>query len=292
MLGKLLKYDFQMFFRTCGPLYAVGVAVAILNGIMMRIYSSSQYVNENFIFEQFVQFLAVGCMWIIAAIIPVAIILIISRIYKGVFGKEGYLTNTLPVSHHAILVEKIILGTITTILTAVVYVISLVLFLLIGNMSELNQSILNLLELLRSVMGGSQVILWILYYLVLGIILTISGWLTVYLSIAIGHLAKNRLIASIATYYGIQYVLIKPITFAIDLFSMSKSGNIEFQFTVVDASQTTNGVWEFEQARDYANNMMDMMIVQGIGHVTLAILTGIAAYIISARIMKNKLNLQ
>ncbi len=293
MLGKLLKYDFQMFFRTCGPLYVVGVALGILNGVLMRIYASSKYVNDNFIFEYFVQFLAVGCMMLMGAMIPVAIFLIIGRIYKGVFGKEGYLTNTLPVSHHTILIEKVILGTVTSLLTGVVYILSLFLFLVLANITELNQSFVNLFQLLLTMSEGSgEVLVGILVYLIVALFGVLSGWLMVYVSIAIGHLAKNRLIASIAVYCGIQYLLIKPISFAIDLFAIGRYGNAEFQFTVVDSSEMTSGVWEFEQATDSAHNLLDGVITQSIGYIILFILTGVVAYVISARIMKNKLNLQ
>ncbi|MFI3200236.1 MAG: hypothetical protein R3Y54_01745, partial [Eubacteriales bacterium] len=150
MLGKLMKYDLKMFFQTCGSLYLIGTILAIGNGILVLCYEplSESFIMQDSVFSvstsissgiwksMLATVLIVGIL-AIAAILPVAVILIISRFYKGVFGQEGYLTNTLPVTEHEIVLSKLGAAMITGLVTFVVYLLQMLLFLSISTRMEI-----------------------------------------------------------------------------------------------------------------------------------------------------------
>lgn len=97
MLRKLLKYEFRANFWLM-PLLLLAVAALFGLGCAARAIGISQ-LTGTFAVAMFV----VG----FAAVI-VAVVLIVTRYYKGLFGAEGYLTQTLPVGAGRLLFAKLI----------------------------------------------------------------------------------------------------------------------------------------------------------------------------------------
>ena len=144
-----------------------------------------------------------------------AVVLLISRFYKRCFTDEGYLTFTLPVNNHQILLSSLVntvLGILLVILAAVVGVgVIFVLFL-----SAAPQTIIwadvwaswrdvwaQLMESFRK-NAGEFVILG-----VSGIAGAFASLIELMLAVTIGALIakKHKFIAMVAVYYGIQVVL-------------------------------------------------------------------------------------
>lgn len=97
MLRKLLKYDLRASFVPLGLLFAGAVLLFALATIFKALAISQMVVS-------FTIFLVLAGI----AMLVIAVVVLVMRFYKGVFGAEGYLTQTLPVSKGSILASKFI----------------------------------------------------------------------------------------------------------------------------------------------------------------------------------------
>ena len=216
MLGKLIKYDLKEIFKVCVPLYIVGFAIASVNGIILLPMLQNAQYGQDLLTIIIAMFVNVS-MFFIFAIAFIAVVLCIIRFYKNVFGKEGYLTNTLPVSPNQILMSNIISSAIVSFVSIIVVFILVLVFAFgqIGYSFEaFDFSIFR--EIPISV---------ILSVITLSIVGFLSSMLLAYMSIALGHLSKHRAIMSFVWYFGINYLVLQPIT-TIIMFVTIMSSNI------------------------------------------------------------------
>lgn len=92
MLRKLMKYDLKYYRKIMLPLWAVLIIYGIVHGI-----------NTVFNYETFYDHIPIKAQAIVVVtgiyfIFCVNIILVIQRFWKSMYGKESYLTHTLPVT--------------------------------------------------------------------------------------------------------------------------------------------------------------------------------------------------
>lgn len=111
MLRKLLKYEFRASFWLT-PLLLLAVAALFGLGCAARAIGISQLTGT----------FAVAMVVVGFAAVVVAIVLIVTRYYKGLFGAEGYLTQTLPVTKGWLLLAKLITAFVLIVLGLVAMV--------------------------------------------------------------------------------------------------------------------------------------------------------------------------
>lgn len=99
MLGKLLKYEMKAGLRLL-PIVYLGMVSVFLVGLLAKAIGISQ-----------IQFAAALLLAVggVAAVL-MTLVLVILRCFKGLFGTEGYLTQTLPVGKGTLLLSKVIGG--------------------------------------------------------------------------------------------------------------------------------------------------------------------------------------
>ena len=97
MLGKLLKYEMKAGLRLL-PIVYLGMVSVFLVGLLAKAIGISQ-----------IQFAAALLLAVggVAAVL-MTLVLVILRCFKGLFGTEGYLTQTLPVGKGTLLLSKVI----------------------------------------------------------------------------------------------------------------------------------------------------------------------------------------
>lgn len=97
MLGKLLKYEMKAGLRLL-PIVYLGMVSVFLVGLLAKSIGISQ-----------IQFAAALLLAVggVAAVL-MTLVLVILRCFKGLFGTEGYLTQTLPVGKGTLLLSKVI----------------------------------------------------------------------------------------------------------------------------------------------------------------------------------------
>ena len=212
MLGKLLKYELQAIQKKICPFYIAVFALAIFFSVVLNItYNTLEDLSEKpIVFFLFV-FISYALM---IALSVVTIITIVNRFRKSLLGKEGYLMFTLPVSVNTHLVAKILSSAILCICNSIV--VGLSFWLILGTQSELREFLFYgfSFEDIRyalsqfSELVGFSVVHLIIVYLIGTIAYMAYFLLTIYFSLAVGHLSnKNKFVRAFLVYIGINIVL-------------------------------------------------------------------------------------
>lgn len=200
MVKKLFKQELISYSRNLMPMFYILIGIAALNRIVQFFETDSFSYNVVFVSS------------LIALIVSVVVCLIMSvvvaikRYYTNLFTGEGYLTFTLPVTHHQLIITKL--------LSALIMVFASVLSCLIAGAIATSGEVLN--EVFKAVayllkdyfkMANGHGIFYIIELLVLVILGIASSFLLFYGCITIGQLAKkNRVAAAFGAYFGFYLI--------------------------------------------------------------------------------------
>ena len=115
MLRKLMKYDLKYYRKIMLPLWAVLIIYGIVHGI-----------NTVFNYETFYDHIPIKAQAIVVVtgiyfIFCVNIILVIKRFWKSMYGKESYLTHTLPVTVRKLILSKVFSAIIISFTTVFIF---------------------------------------------------------------------------------------------------------------------------------------------------------------------------
>ncbi|WP_037583465.1 hypothetical protein [Streptococcus iniae] len=265
MFGKLFKYELKSIGKWYFALNVSIIAIAVILSFTFELLSSK--VNEthpkiSWTTDLLPMILTLIFGFLIAGSLLATLLIIIRRFNQNVFGREGYLTMTLPVSEHHLILSKLLASFICMIFNSFILVIA-TLILIIPQVSvaeflnafrDLGQLILENLDLTG--FGIS--------YLLLS---TFSGILMIYLSISIGQLFANRRGLKAFIAYAVITVLITI------LFSQINTNLFRFDF---------NETMDLDFLR---NRYMYVLL----GETVIELVT---FYFATHFIMKHKLNLQ
>ncbi len=212
MLGKLLKYELQSILKRILPLYIALFGVAIFFAIVANTFIKT--------LEDFEKYPAISILFIfiiyalVIALSVVTIITIVNRFRKALLGSEGYLMFTLPVSVHTHLISKLVSTFALGLANSCVLMLSF--FVVFVTQNELRMMFYSVLhfEILRDAFMqfsdyfGVSFTHLIAVYTLLGIVSFVYFLLTIYFSLAVGHLSnKSKFVRSFLVYIGINIVL-------------------------------------------------------------------------------------
>ena len=212
MFTKLLKQDWRARWGVLGVLCLICLSAAVLGGGSMRylVWASNQ--SETMKLPTVLCVLAMVMSFVAIAVCCVAQLFFqLWRFYKSCFTDEGYLTFTLPVTTHEILLSSLINTFLGVLLMVVVACVSLGGLLLLGfSVVEgfwpaLWELLPRMAEELASVFSG-EVLGYALLMLLAGILGMICQIVMLMLCITIGAMVakKHKLLAAVGAYYGIQ----------------------------------------------------------------------------------------
>ena len=274
MFAKLLKYEWRATRGFLGLLSLICLSAALVGGLSMRYLV---WVSELDTQEDVAIVLSVLTM--IFAFIAIVICCVamelyaVWRFYKSRFTDEGYLTFTLPVTTHQILLSGFVNCLLGVLSSLVALGISYLVLLLLG-FSALDNFFPSLWEVLPLAMEN----LWRLFSgetgTFLGLFLleivtgTFSGVLTMMLSVTIGCILakRHKVVVSVAVYFGISMAI-----------SMITSVLGAIQGIVSYTSQAASGV----------STLSGMMLSGSV----LAVVVAIGAYWLMYALVHRKLNL-
>lgn len=212
MFTKLLKQDWRAGWGTLGVLCLICASAALMGGGTMRylVWASTQ--------DEPMKLAVVLCvLTMVASIIAIVVCCVgalffqLWRFYRSRFTDEGYLTFTLPVTTHEILLSSLINTFLGVLLMAVVACVSLGGLLILGFSGavgfwikawELLQRLLQ--DVANSVTG--EIVGYVLLTLAAGILGIICEIVMLMLCVTIGAMVakKHKLLAAVGAYYGIQ----------------------------------------------------------------------------------------
>lgn len=284
MTGKLIKYEFKSSFKLMGIVWAALIVSSLLFSLCTNVFQSAvDYPTGHSTASNIISDVATAVtgflyVMLMVAMVVITIILVIMRFYKGLFGNEGYMMNTLPVKPWQLITSK---GTAAAALVLASLIVSILSIIILSGLSGI-AGIPEILHIIAGLIGEEPMLL------LLGIeaiILVIAGLLKsiyqIYASLAIGQLVnKYRLLLALAAYTGINMVLgFITAIFGIILESLDTSGWLE---DVLINLESSNGL---ESIMGLSQGFMAVMF-------GLTIIQLVVFHVVTERIMSLKLNLQ
>ena len=280
MLKKVLKYEWISTGRILVILHIALAIVTLLGNIEVGYLKSKiGYLSVNGGTVQMEGALGaltvagiVAYILIVFAAVVGTMVYLIVRYYKSMYTDEGYLTHTLPVQTHTIMLGKMIVAVCWMMIDVIAVVLSAWSIISRGigiRFAEVWSEITNALS-----QAGIRNMLWTFIVLaVIDIILcTLSRWEQVTASFALGQLSNDhKILMSVASYIGLNIVL----------------QIIGFIFGI-NTSKLFFGIEMGGINQEPAQVVMKMMIMMA---VYSAIITAVF-YIISYFITKKKLNIE
>lgn len=197
MLRNLLKYDFRSLYRPFVLTWSAALALALITRLTL-FYPDLVPDKADLFFAQMALYAYLASL---IAIAVVALILVIQRFYKGIWGNEGYLLHPLPVCSWQILLSKLIAAGSMLFLSILVGIGSV--FLLLPLSDPRFEPLARSFQALSESLSG-----WPLLSLVLSLLSDIvRSCLLLYLSMAVGHLfARRRVVMSVAAFLALSFL--------------------------------------------------------------------------------------
>ena len=197
MFWNLVRYEFKNVNKWYLALYGAVLALSVIIGLQasaIKILPSQDQESIMLVFQAFI----FGGLIITMSIST--LILIIRRFKGSVYERQGYLTLTLPVSEHKIILAKLLGAFLWSLLSAVVFILSIYIFLVTVDPQIIDA------YMIRYFFGHylDSIGLSLISY----IFSTVAGILCIYLSISIGQLFNEyRTALAVVAYIAIQIVL-------------------------------------------------------------------------------------
>ena len=197
MFWNLVRYEFKNVNKWYLALYGAVLALSALIGIQARTYNDIPIKESQPILLIFLALVFGGLM----ITLGISTLILIIRRFKGsVYDRQGYLTLTLPVSEHQIIMAKLLGAFIWSLISSAVLVLSIYIILVIIEPNSVN--FLAFKDLFQQYLDSIGL------YLISFILSTISGILCIYLAISIGQLFNEyRTALAVLAYIVIQIVL-------------------------------------------------------------------------------------
>lgn len=270
MFLKVFKYDFRALFFKFLPVLAIlpvlSIIVRVVNLIpcMDNVFILLVKMGANSLFM-------LGCVFLFIYTLVICII----RYVKSLFRDQGYLTHTLPVTKHSLLLSNLFADFLMQIISFLVVVLCLVIGYLTPNIWDTVVEFFGKAfeiaiveeELAKMLAGTSILVLFSLLFS------AFQSLFVIYTGVAIGHaFAKNKGILSVVFCIAINYAL---GIFGSILMGIYGLVTRQFNFT----SLTIN------EAFGYIN------IYLGIS-LAFNIIVCVIGYFVDIYLMKEKLNLE
>lgn len=207
MLGKLIKYEFKATSRYFVPIFIAMILVFFINSLL--VYANLNYVEVN---EVVVGIMIALTFGVIIALSIIEIYVSAKRFAQGVFGDEGYLTNTLPVKTHEIIISKTVVMFLFGLFSFIVMVFSIGMVCVAMYSSLHPEGIKSFWDSLEQAYPfiTSDLILAIVFFMISLIIGIISSPLLIFLCVSIGHLkafVSHKYLVGILSYVIITVIV-------------------------------------------------------------------------------------
>lgn len=266
MFGKLMKYELKATYKWYLIISGVLAILSIFAGLLASsVITGASTFTEN-------TALTIGSIVVLvifAGYIGLTLtnyIIIIRRFYNNIFGREGYLTWTLPTGSHTVLLVKVTSALIWSIFCFISLILSLLIFLGVIDLAQ-QKNIFDLLGPLFEKIGSS--LIW--QSLLFQVLATISGILMLYCAISLGQLFINSRIVMAFVFGFILWVVLSII------------GRLFPSISISELSRT---------ATMSSDTLSDILVVNFIPAYIYEVVKIVAMYFTVHYVTKFKLNLQ
>ena len=197
MFWNLVRYEFKNVNKWYLALYGAVLALSGLIGIQAKTYNNLPIKESQPILLIFLALVFSGLM----ITLGISTLILIIRRFKGsVYDRQGYLTLTLPVSEHQIILAKLLGAFIWSLISSAVLVLSIYIILVIIEPNSVD--FLAFKDLFQQYLDSISL------SLISFILSTVASILCIYLAISIGQLFNEyRTALAVLAYIVIQIVL-------------------------------------------------------------------------------------
>ena len=197
MFWNLVRYEFKNVNKWYLALYGAVLALSGLIGIQAKTYNNLPIKESQPILLIFLALVFGGLM----ITLGISTLILIIRRFKGsVYDRQGYLTLTLPVSEHQIILAKLLGAFIWSLISSAVLVLSICIIIVIMNPNSVN--LLAFKDLFQQYLDSISL------SLISFILSTVASILCIYLAISIGQLFNEyRTALAVLAYIVIHVVL-------------------------------------------------------------------------------------
>lgn len=233
MFGKLMKAEWRASRRVIGALCAVvlisGALLGLLGNLLLREGTGSWQLPDfvNVLFS----LLSMTAMLAVTLSLAASVFYVLWRYYRSRFTEEGYLTYTLPVNNHQLMLSSILASVLEILLVGLATVAAMAMafgiFAAGLPWNEVDSTSWGLLwsrwgELLDSLRPVASDVLLVLLNMVL---MGLATLLTLMLAVTIGATAakKHPILLAIAVYYGLSLVRMAAYLSTIDACGLSSN---------------------------------------------------------------------
>ncbi len=212
MFGKLMKAEWRASRRVIGALCAVvlisGALLGLLGNLLLREETGSWqlpgFVNVLF------SLLSMTAVLAVTLSLAASVFYVLWRYYRSRFTEEGYLTYTLPVNNHQLMLSSILASVLEILLVGLATVAAMAIAFGIFSAglpwNEVDRGLVwsRFRELLSLRPVAGDVLLVLLNMVLMGL----AALLTLMLAVTIGATAakKHPILLAIAVYYGLSLV--------------------------------------------------------------------------------------
>ena len=266
MFGKLMKYELKATYKWYLIISGVLAILSIFAGLLASsvITGASTFTENTALTIGSIVVLVIFTGYI--GLTLTNYIIIIRRFYNNIFGREGYLTWTLPTGSHTVLLVKVTSALIWSIFCFISLILSLLIFLGVIGLAQ-QQNIFDLLGPLFEKIGSS--LIW--QSLLFQVLATISGILMLYCAISLGQLFINSRIVMAFVFGFILWVVLSII------------GRLFPSISISELSRT---------ATMSSDTLSDILVVNFIPAYIYEVVKIVAMYFTVHYVTKFKLNLQ
>ena len=268
MVKKLLGYEIKYYLK----IVVFYLPVTILMGLLVRFvqfFKIDHYIYD-FLFSSSILLLYIGSAVTLIATLVLAVV----RFYKNLYSAEGYLTFSLPINNHQIIISKIIGYVIFQAISVVAVIIGWCIAFI--GVKEVWSVVGNIFSLFGQIPNKVHLALFILEIIILIALSSLVNPLLYYSCITLGQIAKkHKILFSIGIYYGYTIIVqVLATAFSIVIMLMGTAGAFE-----------SLSIWIGNHPYAALHIFFCTTIIAFVG-------IGALFYFITYRIMTNKLNLE
>lgn len=212
MFGKLMKAEWRASRRVIGALCVVvlisGALLGLMGNVLLREGTGSWQLPDfvNVLFS----LLSMTAMLAVTLSLAASVFYVLWRYYRSRFTEEGYLTYTLPVNNHQLMLSSILASVLEILLVGLATVAAMAIAFGIFSAelpwNEVDRGLVwsRFRELLSLRPVAGDVLLVLLNMVLMGL----AALLTLMLAVTIGATAakKHPILLAIAVYYGLSLV--------------------------------------------------------------------------------------
>ncbi len=278
MFAKLLKHEWKATGRLLGILSLAAIGMGIVAAIALRLLLKAFDIAYEQAQTGMMLMAPALTLLLVFAILSLVIyaaavqFLLLHRFYKNKFTDEGYLTFTLPVNVHQILLSSWLNMLMWTAISFAAVIASFSILMLFGTADQglVNTTLLAdffslVEEILLYTYEDFYDLAYSLFLILTWLIQALTAPLILMTCVTIGSIAAKR--HKLLLSFGIYYI-----------------------YTMV-LSMGTSIVESLTTVASYNSGSNTMLYIRMIGELVLHLTVGIIGYFLSAHLMKNKLNL-